>query len=93
MSISPRAARSLGGALAVAALATLASTALSGAAAAQATASRAAPAGVPDVGQVAPDFTAPGATRYGLLRDPVKLSDFRGKTVVLAFFFKARTKG
>lgn len=46
-----------------------------------------------DVGQEAPDFTAPGATRYGLLRDPVKLSDFRGKTVVLAFFYKARTKG
>ena len=46
-----------------------------------------------DVGDVAPDFSAPGATRYGLLRDPVKLSDYRGKTVVLAFFFKARTKG
>ena len=24
---------------------------------------------------------------------PLRLSDFRGKTVVLAFFFKARTKG
>jgi peroxiredoxin Q/BCP len=47
----------------------------------------------PAVGQDAPDFTAPGATRYGLLRDPIKLSDFRGKTVILAFFFKARTKG
>ncbi|HET7551129.1 MAG TPA: redoxin domain-containing protein [Gemmatimonadaceae bacterium] len=45
------------------------------------------------VGQSAPDFTAPGATRYGLLRDPVSLSDFSGKTVVLAFFYKARTKG
>ena len=45
------------------------------------------------VGQTAPDFSAPGATRYGLLRDPVKLSDFRGQTVVLAFFYKARTKG
>lgn len=50
-------------------------------------------ASVPNVGQMAPDFTAPGATRYGLLQSPVKLSDFRGKTVVLAFFFKARTKG
>ncbi|HEX5437621.1 MAG TPA: redoxin domain-containing protein [Gemmatimonadaceae bacterium] len=48
---------------------------------------------VPNVGEMAPDFTAPGATRYGLLQSPVKLSDFRGKTVVLAFFFKARTKG
>ncbi|GAC1693855.1 MAG: hypothetical protein NVS9B3_12090 [Gemmatimonadaceae bacterium] len=45
------------------------------------------------VGDVAPDFTLPAATRYGLLRDPVRLSDYRGKTVVLAFFFKARTKG
>ncbi len=47
----------------------------------------------PDVGQVAPDFSLPGATRYGLLKDPVKLSDYRGQTVVLAFFPKARTKG
>lgn len=47
----------------------------------------------PDVGTVAPDFSLPGATRYGTLRDPVRLSDLRGKTVVLAFFYKARTKG
>lgn len=47
----------------------------------------------PNVGQMAPEFSAPGATRYGLLQSPVKLSDFRGKTVVLAFFYKARTKG
>ena len=47
----------------------------------------------PDVGQMAPDFSLPGATRFGLLKDPVKLSDFRGQTVVLAFFPKARTKG
>lgn len=46
-----------------------------------------------EVGAVAPDFELPGATRYGMLRDPVRLSDFKGKTVVLAFFFKARTKG
>ena len=45
------------------------------------------------VGDRAPDFRAPGATRYGLLRDPVSLSDYNGKTVVIAFFFKARTKG
>jgi hypothetical protein len=45
------------------------------------------------VGQRAPEFQAPGATRYGLLRDPVSLSAFSGKTVVLAFFYKARTKG
>lgn len=47
----------------------------------------------PEVGALAPDFTLPAATRYGVLRDSIKLSDFRGKTVVLAFFFKARTKG
>jgi hypothetical protein len=45
------------------------------------------------VGEIAPDFSAPGATRYGLLKDPVSLSGFSGKTVVLAFFYKARTKG
>jgi peroxiredoxin Q/BCP len=45
------------------------------------------------VGEVAPDFTISGATRYGVLRDPIRLSDFRGQTVVLAFFPKARTKG
>jgi thioredoxin-dependent peroxiredoxin len=44
-------------------------------------------------GEVAPDFTISGATRYGVLRDPIRLSDFRGQTVVLAFFPKARTKG
>jgi len=47
----------------------------------------------PDVGAMAPDFALPGATRYGVLRDSLHLSDFRGKTVVLAFFYKARTKG
>src|SRR5690242_16644734 len=47
----------------------------------------------PEVGTMAPDFAITGATRYGLLRDSVRLSDFRGQTVVLAFFFQARTKG
>ncbi len=46
-----------------------------------------------DVGAVAPDFALIGATKDGVLRDSVRLSDFRGETVVLAFFFKARTKG
>jgi len=45
------------------------------------------------VGADAPDFALPGATRYGVLRNPIRLSDFKGKTVVLAFFYKARTKG
>jgi hypothetical protein len=56
-------------------------------------ASRAPAQEAPNVGEAAPDFTAAGATRYGLLRDSVRLADFRGKTVVLAFFYKARTKG
>jgi peroxiredoxin Q/BCP len=47
----------------------------------------------PDTGKMAPDFTLPGSTRFGLLKDPIKLSSFRGQTVVLAFFPKARTKG
>ena len=46
-----------------------------------------------EVGAVAPDFAMLGATRYGTLKQPVRLSDYKGKTVVLAFFFKARTKG
>ena len=60
-----------------------------GVSAAQATSSSAGPG----VGDVAPSFSLPGATRYGLLRDPVNLADYRGKVVVLAFFYKARTKG
>jgi peroxiredoxin Q/BCP len=47
----------------------------------------------PAIGSLAPDFSLPAATRYGLLERDVRLSDYRGKTVVLAFFFKARTKG
>ena len=65
------------------------------AAAAQQPAAPPAPAPPPalEVGTVAPDFTVSGATRYGVLRAPIHLSDFKGKTVVLAFFFKARTRG
>jgi thioredoxin-dependent peroxiredoxin len=46
-----------------------------------------------EVGVDAPDFELPGATRYGVLAESVKLSDYRGQTVVLAFFFRARTRG
>lgn len=46
-----------------------------------------------EVGAVAPDFAIPGATRYGVLDQPVRLSDYEGKVVVLAFFFRARTRG
>ena len=53
----------------------------------------AAPAPSLGVGDPAPDFQLRGATRYGVLANPVRLSDMRGETVVIAFFFKARTKG
>lgn len=46
-----------------------------------------------EIGAPAPDFSLPGATRFGVLAKPVRLSDFAGKTVVLAFFYKARTGG
>jgi len=51
------------------------------------------PANIPNVGQLAPDFTAPASTRYGLLKNPLHLADLRGKTVVIAFFPRSRTKG
>jgi hypothetical protein len=44
------------------------------------------------VGTLAPDFELPGATREGLT-GPVRLSDFRDQTVVIAFFYRARTRG
>ena len=46
-----------------------------------------------EVGEMAPDFELPGATRFGVLQNPVRLSDYRGETVVLAFFFRVRTRG
>ena len=78
-------------AITTAALAALAATALLPASASAQAASVASAA--PEVGALAPDFAIPGATRYGLLRDPVHLADYKGKTVVLAFFFRAFTKG
>ena len=45
------------------------------------------------VGEMAPDFELPAATRYGVLQEPLRLSDYRGETVVLAFFFRVRTPG
>ena len=71
----------------------VASGVLSIAAASAAVAQAPAAPPVPAVGSMAPDFTLPGATRYGRLSEPVRLSDFRGKTVVIAFFYQARTKG
>jgi peroxiredoxin Q/BCP len=47
----------------------------------------------PSVGTVAPDFTMHGATKDGVTPKPVKLSSYRGQTVVLAFFPRARSSG
>jgi peroxiredoxin len=45
------------------------------------------------VGAVAPDFSLKVATLNGVEESPLKLSDLRDQTVVIAFFYKARTKG
>jgi hypothetical protein len=74
-------------------LAVAASVAAHGAANAQTAASTSPATAAPGVNDMAPDFALSGATRYGLLKTPVRLSDYRGRTVVLAFFFQARTKG
>lgn len=76
-------------------LSALAAAALLAAAPAVPTAAQEA-AAVPDpieVGAIAPDFSIPGATRHGVLAEPVTLSEYAGKTVVLSFFFRARTRG
>jgi thioredoxin-dependent peroxiredoxin len=78
-------------------LAALALTTISAVASAQ-TATQAgaaappAPAG-PDVGQLAPDFTAAWADGSGARATPVSLAALRGKVVVLAFYPKDRTSG
>jgi peroxiredoxin Q/BCP len=48
---------------------------------------------MPAVGEMAPDFAITGATRYGVLKQPLRLADLKGQTVVLAFFVRARTRG
>lgn len=45
------------------------------------------------VGVEAPAFSLPAATKDGVSPKAASLLDFRGQTVVLAFFYKARTKG
>lgn len=47
----------------------------------------------PKVGDMAPNFTLPAATMNGASAKPVQLSALRGRTVVLAFYPKARTSG
>ena len=45
------------------------------------------------VGTVAPEFVLAGGTKDGPLAKPFRLSDYRDQTVVIAFFYKARTSG
>jgi cytochrome oxidase Cu insertion factor (SCO1/SenC/PrrC family) len=44
------------------------------------------------VGTEAPDFTLPSAGRDGVGK-PVSLHSYRGKPIVLAFFYRARSAG
>ena len=48
---------------------------------------------VPAVGDVAPDFSFHAIDRNGISAKSTRLSDYRGQTVVLWFFIKARTRG
>jgi peroxiredoxin Q/BCP len=45
------------------------------------------------VGEMAPNIQLEGATRYGVVSDPISLNEYRGETLVLAFFFRARSSG
>ncbi len=47
----------------------------------------------PQVGDMAPDFSLPGASKAGASEKALRLADFRGQTVVISFFPKARSKG
>jgi len=46
-----------------------------------------------EVGRIAPDFTMPWADAAGTRSTPVRLSDLRGKVVVLAFYPADRSSG
>ncbi len=48
---------------------------------------------IPAVGEIAPDFSFRAIDRKGIAANPTRLSDYRGQTVVLWFFIKARTRG
>jgi len=75
------------------ALSSLALVCASTLAAQQPTAAPAAPAlPIPEVGSVAPDFAFRPVTTGGIGKS-TRLSDYRGQTVVVWFFFKARTRG
>jgi thioredoxin-dependent peroxiredoxin len=45
------------------------------------------------VGDEAPDFTLTAATVDGVQAQPVRLGDFHDQTVIIAFFYRARSSG
>jgi peroxiredoxin len=45
------------------------------------------------VGSQAPDFSLVQATAEGVSESPFRLGDYRDQTVVIAFFYRARTSG
>lgn len=47
----------------------------------------------PKVGDAAPAFSVRAVTKDGPMATPITLADQKGKTVILAFFPKARTRG
>jgi hypothetical protein len=47
----------------------------------------------PEVGAMAPDFLFTPITSAGIATKSAKLSDYRGQTVVLWTFIRARTRG
>lgn len=47
---------------------------------------------IPEVGSLAPDFDFTPVTKDGIQK-PTRLSALKGQTVVVWFFFKARTRG
>ncbi len=45
------------------------------------------------VGEAAPAFAGRAATAAGVVPKPFRLQEVKARTVVLAFFYKARTSG
>lgn len=79
--------------LCAAAFVAMAGTATAGTATAGAQQPADSAAAIPAIGSVAPDFTFRPITAKGISQRPARLSDYRGQTVVLWFFVKARTRG
>jgi peroxiredoxin Q/BCP len=61
--------------------------------AAQSSATQQGASNAPDLGALAPDFSLQGANAGGATNGPVKLSEFRGRVVVVAFYPLDRSSG